>query len=179
MDKPSIRQHMRRLRKALAPEVRRAASESICRRLISRLEGFPTVAVYLATADEIDLSPLISVLLERGATPVAPRWNGATYDLARLEGLSPEFLRRGPMEVKEPAAADLVEPREVSAWIVPGLAFTRDGRRLGYGGGWYDRLLSRASEAAPRIGVAYSFQVVDSLPSEAHDIMLTEIVYEA
>ena len=83
------------------------------------------------------------------------------------------------MDVKEPAAADLVEPREVSAWIVPGLAFTRDGRRLGYGGGWYDRLLSRASEAAPRIGVAYSFKVVDSLPSEAHDTMVTEVVYEA
>ena len=166
---------MRLLRKSLTEEERYSASESICRKLLSRLDGLSPVAVYLATPDEIDLSPLISKLLASGTTLVAPRWNGESYDLARLSALDPESLRRGPMDVMEPADGDLADPRDVRAWIVPGLAFTADGYRLGYGGGWYDRLLSRADPGAPRIGVAYPFQIVGSLPSEPHDIKLTEV----
>jgi 5-formyltetrahydrofolate cyclo-ligase len=59
---------------------------------------------------------------------------------------------------------------------VLGLAFTRDGRRLGYGGGWYDRLLADAPRGAEMLGVAYSFQVVEDLPAEPHDITLTAVV---
>ena len=59
------------------------------------------------------------------------------------------------------------------AWLIPGLAFTRDGGRLGYGGGWYDRLLKRAAKRAPKIGIAHGFQIVDELPTEPHDIRLT------
>jgi len=61
-------------------------------------------------------------------------------------------------------------------WIVPGLAFTRTGARLGYGGGWYDRLLAGADPSAVLLGVAYPFQMVEELPSELHDIRLTDVV---
>ena len=80
------------------------------------------------------------------------------------------------MGIREPADADIVLPAEVSVWIVPGLAFTRDGKRLGYGGGWYDRLLASAPKDAAKIGVAYSVQVVDGLPSEPHDVPLSDVV---
>ena len=49
------------------------------------------------------------------------------------------------------------------------------GHDLGYGGGWYDRLLGKASAQAPKIGIAYAFQLVDELPSEPHDICLTAV----
>ena len=49
---------------------------------------------------------------------------------------------RGPMNILEPAEADIVKPADVEVWVIPGLAFTKDGKRLGYGGGWYDRLLA-------------------------------------
>jgi 5-formyltetrahydrofolate cyclo-ligase len=64
-------------------------------------------------------------------------------------------------------------------WIVPGLAFTKDGRRLGYGGGWYDRLLASARKDALRIGVAHEFQVLGDLPNEPHDILLNRVVTDA
>lgn len=63
-----------------------------------------------------------------------------------------------------------------TAWVVPGLAFTRGGVRLGYGGGWYDRMLGVGTDPAQRIGVAYPFQVVEELPSEPHDVRLTGLV---
>ena len=175
---------MREMRRSLAPESRLRVSASVCAALAAdpclaaaRPTG-PVVAVYLATPDEIDLADFIREMLRRGATVVAPRWNGKSYDLARLYGLSERELRRGPMNVAEPAEADIVEPQSVNAWIVPGLAFASDGRRLGYGGGWYDRLLASAAVDAVRIGVAHEFQVLDDLPAAPHDIAMDRVVTE-
>lgn len=185
--KNDIRSKMRSRRKALAPAVRQRASETICRKLIQDesiaaavdpLDGAGVLAVYLASNEEIDLSSLIGDMLGRGVTVVSPRWNGKTYDLAKIMSLAEKDLRRGPMHILEPAEADIVEPKDVAAWIVPGLAFTADGKRLGYGGGWYDRLLSSARSDSLKIGVAHGFQVVGDLPSEPHDIRLDRIVTE-
>ena len=86
------------------------------------------------------------------------------------------YLRQGPMGILEPVEAEIVSPKEVKVWLVPGLAFTRDGKRLGYGGGWYDRLLAEALKDSLKLGVAHAFQVVDDLPSELHDIRLTGVI---
>ncbi len=176
---------MRARRRAVSAEKRAEAFAIICAKLAARadLGVFPNlhetdspVAVYLASRDEIDLHAYIGEMLRRGRTVVAPRWNGETYDLAVLQGLDAEHLRRGPMGILEPAEAEIVQPQDIFAWIVPGLAFTRDGRRLGYGGGWYDRFLSAAPKDAVKLGVAYSFQMVADLPSEPHDIPLTDVI---
>ena len=135
------------------------------------------VAVYLATADELDLSDFIATALSRGVTLLAPRWTGGGYALARLTGTSPADVRIGPHGVREPRTAAPAGPVPApTAWIVPGLAFTRDGVRLGYGGGWYDRMLGADDGAALRIGVAYPFQVAEKLPCEPHDVRLTGLV---
>jgi 5-formyltetrahydrofolate cyclo-ligase len=185
MLKQEIRQEMRARRRTVSADERAEASAIICAKLAARadvdafldpLETDSPVAVYLASRDEIDLHAYIEEMLRRGRKVVAPRWNGETYDLAVLKGLDAEHLRRGPMGILEPAEAKLVQPQNVFVWIVPGLAFTRDGHRLGYGGGWYDRFLSAAPKDALRLGVAYSFQIVDNLPVEPHDIPLTAVI---
>lgn len=173
--KDEIRRMMRERRRALTPEERASASEIICAKLAA-LNGKSPVAVYLASPQEIDLSPFIRKMLDAGVRVVAPRWNGETYVLAVLKGLDDAHLRQGPMGILEPAEPEIVPSKEVGTWLVPGLAFTRDGKRLGYGGGWYDRLLAEAPKDALKIGIAHAFQVVDDLPSESHDILLTKVV---
>ncbi len=172
-----IRAKMRTMRKAVSAADRAATSRAICAKLLEMDLG-DVVAVYLASADEIDLTPFIEAALKRGTRIVAPRWTGETYELAELRGLSPSDLRPGPHGILEPATSkvEAVSRPLPMAWIVPGLAFTRDGRRLGYGGGWYDRLMADAPASAKKIGVAYSFQVVEDLPSEPHDILLTDVI---
>ncbi len=183
--KSAIRRELRSRRKALAPEERERTSEIICQKLINDtalvsavepFDGDGALAVYLASNEEIDLSVFIDGMLGRGVTVVSPRWNGETYELAKIKSLAEDDLRLGPMNIQEPAEADIVEPKDVSAWIIPGLAFTKDGKRLGYGGGWYDRLLSSARRDSLKIGVAHDFQIVDDIPSEPHDIRLSRIV---
>lgn len=175
---------MRARRRALSPEARARASEIVCAKLIANgaiavrtdpYDGDGAIAVYLASSEEIDLSGFIREMLARDVTVVSPRWNGETYELAKLKGLSERHLRRGPMNILEPAEAVLVEPSDVAVWIVPGLVFTQDGKRIGYGGGWYDRLLAGAKSSL-KIGVAHEFQIVDDLPHEPHDIQLTCVV---
>ncbi len=175
---------MRARRRALSSEARARASEIICTKLIADgaitvrtdpYDGDGAIAVYLASPEEIDLSGFIREMLVRGITVVSPRWNGEAYELAKLKGLSERHLRRGPMNIREPAEAELVEPSDVAVWIVPGLVFTQDGKRIGYGGGWYDRLLAGA-ESSVKIGVAHEFQIVDNLPHEPHDILVDRVV---
>ena len=185
MDKSGIRCAMKARRRALAADEKAAADAVVCERLrmrrdivemIDPLDCAVPLAVYLAAPDEIDIDPFIEYMLRAGVEVVAPRWNGETYELAKLKGLDEKNLRLGPMGIREPVDADVVEPKEVSAWIIPGLAFTRGGKRLGYGGGWYDRFLASAPKDAAKIGVAYSFQIVDDFPAEPHDIPLTDVV---
>ena len=184
-NKAEIRRAMKAQRKELAADEKAAADAVICEKLKARSDidvmvdpfdfGSP-LAVYLASPDEINIDPYIEYMLHAGVEVVAPRWNGETYELAKLKGLDEKNLRRGPMGIRELIDADIVEPKKVDAWIVPGLAFTRGGKRLGYGGGWYDRFLASAPKGAIKIGVAHPFQIVDDLPAEPHDISLTEVV---
>ena len=183
--KAEIRREMKARRKALTADAKAAADAVVCEKLKARsdigemidpFDSGSSLAVYLASPDEINIDPYIEYVLHMDVEVVAPRWNGETYELAKLKGLDEKNLRRGPMGIREPIDADIVESKNVYAWIIPGLAFTRGGKRLGYGGGWCDRFLASAPKGAIKIGVAHPFQIVDDLPAEPHDIPLTDVV---
>jgi 5-formyltetrahydrofolate cyclo-ligase len=70
------------------------------------------------------------------------------------------------------------DPQHVDVVLVPGLAFTADGHRLGQGGGWYDRFLARVGPHCSTIGVGFAVQLVDTMPIEAHDVVLDRVVTE-
>lgn len=185
MEKGALRREMKALRRGLSSADKATADAAICKLLAARFDmselrasgkkGSP-LAVYLASRDEINIDPFIARMLRCGVDIVAPRWDGNTYELARVNGLGEGFLRLGPMGIREPVDADIVACEEIGAWIVPGLAFTRDGGRLGYGGGWYDRFLAAAPREVVKIGVAYPFQIVAELAREPHDIPLNAVI---
>lgn len=176
--KSELRALMRQKRREVPPERRKSVSEALCSKLLARadissaISSGAAIAVYLATPDELDLGLFISAALDRGARLAAPRWNGETYELASFDSLS--SLCPGPHSILEPNASAPLS--DASIWLIPGLAFTRNGVRLGYGGGWYDRMLENAARGRTLLGISYGFQVVDSLPAEDHDILMTEIV---
>ncbi len=83
-------------------------------------------------------------------------------------------LRQGRYELFEPAEASDTGHRTQGVALVPCLAFTADGRRLGRGGGYYDRFL--AQHEGPKIGLAFDEQLAEDLPAETHDVSLDAIV---
>lgn len=180
--KDEIRGEMRRLRRALTPEERAEMSEAVCRAVLARpdvaaaLAARRPFAVYLATPDEIDLTALVEALWAEDVTVAIPCWDAARkrYVLGAYDNTT--TLVEGYMHIPEPAEVNEIASADIGVWLVPGLAFTRDGARLGYGGGWYDRLLRDAGAGSVRLGVAYPFQIVGELPVELHDQGLTDIV---
>ncbi|WP_439550802.1 5-formyltetrahydrofolate cyclo-ligase [Falsiroseomonas sp.] len=133
------------------------------------------VAGFWPMGPEIDIRPLLHALHERGhaiALPVTPKRG---QPLHFRQWRPDDALARGPMGTSQPGpdAAALVPD-----WLlVPLLAFDRAGRRLGYGGGYYDRTLA-ALPGATAIGTAFACQEVDEVPAGPEDAPLTAIVTE-
>jgi 5-formyltetrahydrofolate cyclo-ligase len=76
------------------------------------------------------------------------------------------------------AEAQVVSPAEIAAIIVPGLAFTKRGQRLGRGGGYYDRYLASLPATTMKIGVCFALQIVETLPIEHHDQKMDVVITE-
>lgn len=180
--KAEIRNEMRVKRRALSEEERAEASASICRALLARedvqaaMAAKRPFAVYLASRDELDLTAFIEALWEEDITVAVPCWNAAekSYSLGAYDNTT--TLVEGEYHILEPAEMNPIAAQDIGVWIVPGLAFTRGGGRIGYGGGWYDRLLKQAAPESISLGVAHDFQFVDSILAELHDQSLTAVV---
>jgi len=177
--KAALRQHFRQARRALAPALRREHSACIAAHILRWLDArdeLPsTIALYLASPLEANLDALLEPLQARGVRIVAPRAEG----FAQVEPASTCAWDVGPSwrpALGEEAQGEEVRIEEVDVVLLPGLAFGRDGSRLGQGGGWFDRALEHSRAAL--VGVAFACQLVDALPAEPHDVWMQWIVSE-
>ena len=181
--KTTIRNEILEKRKSQDPQVNAAQSRSITGTLIGRKE-FQTanrILIYLSKDGEVDTDHLLGRAFELGkrvCVPVVDRGNDELR-ISELPGPEIGFLL-GAFGVREPAEGDLnfVTPDKIDLVVVPGLAFDRRGGRIGYGKGYYDRLLSRLSSQVPRIALAFEFQVLDTVPQDENDIQVDTIITE-
>jgi 5-formyltetrahydrofolate cyclo-ligase len=177
-EKAALRQAMRAIRAGLDPSARAEAHAAIVRSVVAfALErGDRVIALYAGSADEADPSAAAAPLAAAGCRVVWPRV-AAPARLAFHSGVFSE-LRPGFRGIAEPPPdAPAVAWEDIDLALIPGLAFTADGQRLGQGGGFYDRLLG----TAPRpfaLGIAYAAQVLADLPAEAHDQPVDRAVTE-
>ncbi len=161
-------------------------SERIARSyaLTARLRELPVIRTgavihsYVGIGTEVPTLPLIEELLARGVRIACPAVIGRGH-LEQREISSTSELRHRQSGLLEPdqALCPALSPSELDAVLVPGLAFTRRGHRLGYGGGYYDAFLACCSAQA--IGVAFESQLVESVPVGAHDWAVDIVVTEA
>jgi len=159
------------------PATRRAAGEAAAVRALAlpQLANARTVLVYAAMPEELDASPLAAALRTRGARTAYSRVcapGGLT-----LHWSDGDDLEAGPFGIREPAeSSPKADAAEIDVVIVPGTAFDESCRRLGMGGGFYDRLLPRLRPGVVTIGLAFDEQIVDEVPTEAHDVPLDLVV---
>lgn len=135
-----------------------------------------TVMLFVPLADEINILPLVNEALHHHKTLVLPRFNPAKecYEPAIVGNLAGE-LTTGCHGVSEPTSdCPLCPVNRLDVTVVPGLGFDREGRRLGRGKGFYDRLLADVSGWL--WGVGHDVQLVDELPIEPHDVVMNCIV---
>ena len=177
--KRAIRREVIARRDALAPEVRADASARIATTVIGlpEVRDAGTVMAFWSFGSEVDTAPLIVRLHEAGRRVVLPRVEGE--DVVAVVYLAGDEVAAASFGAMQPTGTTVVEASEVDLVIVPGVAFDLEGRRIGYGGGYYDRFLPRTREDVPAVAIAFSLQVVDEpLPAASFDRRVDAIVTE-
>ena len=180
--KHALRQEILRRREALGPAARDTLSEEIFGR-ITALETFRHAATVLAYAhfgSEPCTSAFLQTVLDAGKTLVLPRVEDRNLlGLYAVTDLQRE-LAPGTWGIREPRpeACARVEPQALDFVLVPGVAFDRRGGRLGYGGGFYDRLIGGLRRRPALVAGAFEVQMVERVPSDDHDVRVDLVVTE-
>ena len=179
-EKITLRKALRQQRAQLTREQVAAASAAVARQILA-CDAFckaKSVMGFLAFGKELGVDAVLAAALAMGKTVAVPHIVSDTSFVAvRLKNLQDFDLDRyGIRTVKPPL--ELIEPEELDLVLVPGVAFGRDGSRMGMGAGYYDRFLPKAKKALT-MGVAYDCLLQESLPSDEHDVKMQLLVSES
>lgn len=150
--KRTLRRRMRRVRLALDGRTERSVAIWAHVRAQPSVREAEAVMVYAAVPGEPDAAGFVVWCRRAGKRVVVPE--------------------------SDPTAPMPAEPRSLDVVVVPGLAFTAAGDRLGQGGGWYDRFLVEVAASCTTIGVGFAAQLVDELPVGDHDVRLDVVITE-
>ena len=178
-DKDALRAQMRGVRASIDPEERARMVRAVEERLAALREfaAAGTVLLFYSFGSEVGTAGVARRVLGEGKRLLLPFLADEGMEAAEVvpgDELSPTAY--GP---REPARRVAVNPRKVDLVVTPGLAFDRAGRRLGYGGGHYDRYLARLRPDAIRVGIGFSVQVVDEVPAGPADQQVHLVVTDA
>lgn len=180
--KADLRKAVKAQRDALPAATREAFSARICASLLAlpSFQAARSVAAYMSIGSEYLTREFVERVLALGKTLLLPRVNPETRRLS-LHAVSDltRDVTPGTWEILEPRqsipAADL---SRVDWILVPGLAFTRQGDRLGYGAGYYDRLIADIKHRPALVAGAFGVQIVDDLPTLPYDCSVDVVITE-
>ncbi len=169
---------MRELKRAVTPEEKLRRSETVMR----GVEASPefqlarVVLLYWSMADEVQTHAFVERWYKE-KTLLLPCVDGDDLRLRQYTG--PECMVAGEQfGIGEPTGEEWTDLDAVELIVVPGVAFDRQNNRMGRGRGFYDRLL-KSTPNAVKVGVAYDFQILDSIPVEPHDVKMDRVITES
>ena len=179
--KRAVRLRVLAARDTLSATERERASARIAERVLSlpEVEDASTVMAFWSFGSEPDTTPLIEALHIRDIRIALPRIvDGDLEPRGFIPGVTPVTVTS--FGACEPAEAEEVDPSAIDVVLTPGVAFDRSGRRVGYGGGFYDRFFPRIRPDVTRLGIAFDVQLIDEdLPGGHFDLGLDGVVTES
>ena len=169
MNKKQLRSIIREKKRAMTPEEIREKSRILMEKLLKTklYQKAQTIYGYLSYNQEVQTLPILAKALEAGKRVAVPKVYGEEMRFLYLEDLSQ--VAPGFGGIPEPIADSPVAEDPPALVLMPGLAFDREGHRIGYGGGFYDRFLAKEPEH-PTVALCYEFQMVENLPVESFDV---------
>jgi len=172
MDKQELRRHIRQLKKSYAPESLQQQSRQILRQLSCHpdFQQAEYVMLYASLPDEVQTLDFIEEWKKRKHI-ILPTVVGD--DIIPMELTADCPMVEGSFHILEPQSNQYAGPLDLI--VVPGMAFDRQGHRLGRGKGYYDRFLIKYPEVKT-IGICFDFQLLDEVPAEPHDQLIDEII---
>lgn len=179
MDKAALRRAIRDQKRAMT----QAQIEGTSRLLAQKLRAHPayqqakSLYGYLSYNQEVRTAPILEAALQDGKRVAVPKVfdGGKTMRFLWLDDLT--AVAPGYCAIPEPIADGPEADDPTALVLMPGLAFDKDGRRLGYGGGFYDAFLA-AHPGHPTVALCYGFQMVEGLETDPHDMPVDDVLWQ-
>lgn len=183
MNKEVIRQRALSKRRSLSSQQIHSRSERIGERLfaLSVFRKAKLVLFYISLPEEVQTHGMIKGCFREAKKVAVTTVDCATGEIVPFEIKKPDFdLICGAFDIPEPAEKDRypVYLPEIDLVVVPGVAYSEKGERIGFGGGFYDRLLRQLRPDSTSVAVCFECQIMDNVPCEEHDVSVDCIVTE-
>jgi len=175
--KEKLRKQVLNARFNLTPELRRAASAEIEARLfgLPEFRAANTVMFYASFQSEVETHHMIRRALAEGKRVVLPRVKGKELELLEIENFDQD-VAPGAWGILEPSGGKPAQLKDIGLIVMPGAAFDEQGNRIGYGAGFYDKLLPLYKGRT--VALTYELQIVPAVPAASHDIPVQKIITE-
>lgn len=169
MDKKELRRQIREQKRAMTEEQIVSASSRLGELFLNcpQYKQAQTIYGYLPYNQEVRTVPMLEQAMKDGKRVAVPKCYGDEMRFIYMDDLSK--VEKGYANIPEPIADEPVADDKTALVLMPGMAFTEDGKRMGYGGGFYDKFLAAEPEH-PTVALCYAFQMVEDLPTEDYDI---------
>ncbi|MZG53101.1 MAG: 5-formyltetrahydrofolate cyclo-ligase [Nitrospinae bacterium] len=181
LDKAAIRKMMIRRRNDLTAEEVTELSRRIEENLFSCDEFLSRerILYHLSFEKEVNTDSMIERSLKLQKKVYVPRINKSAkkMEICQIKSLDAD-MKLNDFGIREPVHAAVESPGKIDAVVTPGLAFDRSGGRVGFGGGYYDKLFAELPQSSLLIGIAYGFQIMDSLSQDSWDRKVQKVVTE-
>lgn len=176
MNKQELRKTIRARKRAMTPEEIQTRSGALCRKFLETdaYRQAKTIYGYLPYNQEVRTWAILEQALADGKKVAVPKVYGEEMRFLYLEDLTQ--VEKGYSGIPEPIADEPVAEDETALVLMPGLAFDPQGHRIGYGGGFYDKFLSREPNH-PTVALCYEFQMVEHLETEEFDIPVDVVIW--
>ena len=176
VDKRALRRHIGEKKRAMSAAEIEARSAALAEKLYATDEWrlAKSVYAYMAFNQEVRTRPVIERAWAEGKRVAVPKVVGGELRFIWLGNFS-ELAPQGAFGIPEPVDDFPIADDDSALVMMPGLAFERQGHRVGYGGGYYDRWLA-AHPGHPTVALCFGFQVVDGIEAEAHDMAVDRII---
>ena len=176
MDKKELRKAIREQKRAMTEEAIVAASQRLGELFLNceQYKNAKTIYGYLPYNQEVRTVPMLEQAMKDGKRVAVPKCYGDEMKFIYMDDLSK--VEKGYANIPEPIADDPVADDPTALVLMPGLAFTTDGKRMGYGGGFYDKFLASEPDH-PTVALCYDFQMVEHLQTEEFDIPVDKVIW--
>ena len=176
MDKKQLRRMIRERKRAMTEAEIQSRSEALAQLLYASeaYRNAKTIYGYLPYNQEVRTVPMLEQALRDGKQVAVPKVFGDEMKFLYLQDLTQ--VAKGYAGIPEPIADEPVAEDETALVLMPGLAFDPQGHRIGYGGGFYDKFLSREPNH-PTLALCYEFQMVEHLETEEFDIPVDTVIW--
>ena len=178
MDKKALRREIGALKKQLTAEQIEMASAALARQLFDHpiYQAAQSIYGYLSYNQEVRTMAILEQAQKDGKRVAVPKVYGDKMEFLWLDDLT--AVAPGAYDIPEPVADEPIADDETALILMPGLAFDREGRRCGYGGGFYDKWLAQ-HPGHPLVALCYGFQMRDHLETDPHDVPVDVVLWEA